>query len=325
MALAKMAGQQPQQEAVVRGIRLATALKENLFGAKLFNKDVRMGGLSLEDVAGRLQTLIGVYLLQGYYAVKDDKHPWETNGRNAMIWVMTLVLQNLTKSENYGLNTLLCNPFMRQKGHLSSEMSWLQNGLDKVRMDADYLDILQDAGISIDPDEMKGARKGKKALWASSWLDANKTDLIKRRYEALKAKVSTQDGKEVLSQLSREEQKIYKSIPSFFYRINAWNGLSTAIIVGSTIYLIGGVAMKIVNKVISPLDKDFDGPKNKQAGQPFKPSPFAKSHPPQSPSQSAAEANPSQSSLNPTPPIQFFQSYVSQRRNTPSTLSGGAY
>lgn len=325
-AFAKIAGQQPQPEALVRGFPLANALKNNLFGAKLFNKDVRMGGLSLEDVAGRLQTLIGVYLLQGYYAVKDDKHPWETNGRNAMIWVMTLVLQNLTKSENYGLNTLLCNPFMRQKGHLSSEMAWLQNGLDKFRMDADYLDILQDAGISMSTDELKGAREGKKALWASSWLDANKTDLIRRRYESLKSRVSTQEGKEILSQLTQEEQKIYKSIPSFFNRINSWNNLSTAIIVGSTIYLIGGVAMKIVNKVISPLDKDFDGNPNKKHPGQTSPAtalanPFAS--PGFNPQATSFSSFPP--SLIATSPIQFFQSYVSKRRSTPSTLSGGLY
>jgi hypothetical protein len=215
---------------------------------------------------------------------------------------------------------------MRQKGHLSSEMAWLQKGLDHFRMDADYLDILQDAGLSMSTAELKGARKGKKALWASSWLDANKIELIKRRYETLKSKVTNQEGKEILSQLSREEQKIYKSIPSFFNRVNSWNNLSTAIIVGSTIYLIGGVAMKIVNKVISPLDKDFDGnPNKKQPEQTSQTSPLSKPFPTNPSYQPPPAFSSFSSSFNPTPPIQFFQSYVSQRRSKSSTLSGGHY
>ena len=230
--LAKAAGPEVQHEAVVRGYRFASFIKNRLLGGKLFNNDIRWGGLSLEDMASRVQTLLGVYLLQGYYAIKDDKHPWETNGRNAVIWVMTLLLQNLAKSENYGVNTLLFNPFMRQKGYLSSEMSGLQKFLDRGRMNVDYLDILQDAGIKISDDELKGARKGKKALWASSWLDANKTDLIKKRYRDLHQKIQENakalaDKKPIPHILTPLEKTIEKEIPRFFKRINGWNMAST--------------------------------------------------------------------------------------------------
>lgn len=320
---------QAEQEAVVRGYRLASFIKDKAFGAKLFNKDVRMGGLSLEDVAGRLQTLIGVYLLQGYYSIKDDKHPWETNGRNAMIWVMTLLLQNMTKSESYGLNTLLFNPFMRQKGYLSTENKAMQGFLDRFRMDVDYVDLLRDAGIPIKGDELKGAQAGKKALWASSWLDANKSALLKKRYESLHQIVeeAKKSGKhKPLEALSQEERKIYETIPKFFKRINGLNGVSTAIIMGATIYLIGGVAMRIVNKVISPLDKDFKGNKDHQPGQPPKPSLFSKGHPPQDSSNTTSPASNSFTSSSTSFPIQFFQSYVSHRRTSPhSTLPGGLY
>lgn len=348
-----------ETEAVVRGLKQANWTRDKLFSAKIFNMDVRKGGLSLEDVAGRLQTLIGVYLLQGYYSIKDDKHPWETNGRNALIWVMTLMLQNMTKSESHGVNTLLFNPFMRQKGSLSFEREQFQKVIDRFRMDADYLDILQDSGISVSHDDMKGAKAGKKALWAASWLDDNKANLIKKRYEVLKEKA-------LRGTLSQEEQKIYQSIPRFFRRINGLNIASTGLIMGATIYLIGGVAMKIVNKVISPLDKDYHGNKHKQPGELQKHSPFAKSHPP-SPSLNAASHTPTQfkyfpnysaypnssypgqsnrinfNSQNPnnqntanpntlfhpsvsnpdSSSIQFFQSYVSHRRQSPPTLPGG--
>lgn len=392
---------QAESEAVIRGLKQARLAQEKLFSAKLFNTDVRKGGLSLEDVAGRLQTLLGIYLLQGYYAVKDDKHPWETNGRNAMIWVMTLLLQHMTKSESYGVNTLLFNPFMRQKGVLSSENTKMQNFLDRYRMKVDYLDILQDSGISINTDDLKGARTGKKALWAASWLDGNKADLIKKRFEALenmilqsekdtdkyqklltdaKARqefikaathVNGSTGETLINGLSKEQSAIYQSIPKFFRRINGLNLASTGLIMGATIYLIGGVAMDIVNKVISPLDKDYQGNKKKKPGEPQKPSLFAKSHPP-SPNVNEASYHPTQfkyfpshsaypnssypaqshpinfnaqqqnnqtSQSNPIPgithnpsvsnlessPIQFFQSYVSHRRQSTPTLPGGIY
>lgn len=360
----------PETEAVVRGLKQAKLAQEKLFSAKIFNTDVRKGGLSLEDVAGRLQTLLGVYLLQGYYSVKDDKHPWETNGRNAMIWVMTLLLQHMTKSESYGVNTLLFNPFMRQKGVLSSEHQGTQKFLDRFRMKVDYVDILQDAGISMKSTELDGARSGKKALWAASWLDNNKAELIKKRFEALKDKAADKT-----KTLTAEEKKIYEAIPQFFRRINGLNLASTGLIMGATIYLIGGVAMEIVNKVISPLDKDYQGNKNKQPGEPQKQSPFSKGHPPSNnanpasqhptpfnyypshsaypnssypgqshpisfnsqnqsiPNNQSSQSNPNQSVTTNNPsvpnlessPIQFFQSYVSNRRQSPFTLPGGLY
>ncbi len=313
-----------EPQAQVQGKRLADILAKP-FSLGVFQGDARKWGLSLEDMAGRFQTLLGVYLLQGYYSIKDDKHPWETNGRNAMIWVMTLLLQQMAKSENFGVNTLLFNPLMKQKGAHSSDIGLVQKSLDALRMDKDYLDILQDAGVSITPEELDAARKGKKALWASSWLDANKTALIKKRYDALHAKVVTPGEKALsLNKLTPYERKIYEAIPGFFRRINGWNGLSTAIIMGATIYFIGGVAMRIVNKVISPLDKDFDGNKNRQPGQPPKPALFAKGKPPQNPAHSLFPATYSSNSSD-NSSIQLFQSYVSQRRNSNPRPSGGSY
>jgi hypothetical protein len=225
-------------------------------GFKWANNDVRVGGLSLEDVAGRLQTAIGVYLLQGYFAIKDDKHPWETNGRNAIVWLMTLALTSLTKSENYGVNTIFLNPFMKQKHTPVRFLPFLQRPFDNVRMDMDYLDIIEKCGIKISDSEKAGAMKGKKALWASSWLDANKVEKIQNKLIELNQKGS----------LNESEQKLKEAIPKFFKRINAFNLASTAIITAATVYFIGGVAMRIVNKFISPLDKDFDGHKTNQPG-----------------------------------------------------------
>lgn len=217
-------------------------------------KDVRVGGLSLEDMAGRLQTLFGVYLLQGFFAVKDEKHPWETNGRNAIVWLMTLGLTSLTKSENYGVNTVLLNPFMKQKGAAVRFLPFLKKPFDAVRMDMDYVDIIEKCGIKISDGEKAGAQKGTKALWASSWLDANKVEKIQNKLIELNQKTS----------LSQSEKLLQEAIPKFFKRINLFNLASTGIITAATVYFIGGVAMRIVNKFISPLDKDFDGNKKNQ-------------------------------------------------------------
>jgi len=222
------------------------------------NKDVRVGGLSLEDMAGRLQTLIGVYLLQGYFAVKDQKHPCETNGRNAIVWLMTLALTSITKSENYGVNTVLLNPFMKQKGAAVRFLPFLKQPFDAVRMDVDYLDIIEKAGIKIQEKERTGALKGTKALWASSWLDANKIEKIQNYLSDLTLKGDS---------LTREEKLMKEAIPKFFKRINLFNILSTGIITAATVYFIGGVAMRIVNKFISPMDKDFDGNKKNKPDQ----------------------------------------------------------
>jgi len=221
-------------------------------------KDIRAGGLSLEDIAGRLQTLIGVYILQGYYAAKEHKHPYETNGRNAVVWLMTIALPALPKSENFGVNTLLLNPIMQKKG-TASKIPGMQNLLDKVRMDADYFDIIEKAGIKVSDAEKIGAQKGKKALWASGWLDSNRIEQIQNLAKELQAKV---DKKEVLKE---GEADILKSIPGFFKRVNTFNIASTAIITAATVYFIGGVAMKIVNKVFTPLDNNPAGGKDKNA------------------------------------------------------------
>lgn len=238
--------------------------------------DIRVGGLSLEDMAGRLLTLIGIYIPQGYFAIKDEKHPWETNGRNAVVWLMTIALTSLTKSENYGVNTVLLNPLMQQKGSAVKFLPFLKPLVDPLRMDLDYLTILENSGINISAAEKEGAIKGKKALWASSWLDANKLEKIQNRLTELTEKSAKK------AKLSDMEKHMLEAIPSFFKRINTFNFVSVGIITAATVYFIGGVAMRIVNKVFSPLDKDYDGPNAKkspgafllQPGSPPKPSPL---------------------------------------------------
>jgi hypothetical protein len=259
-------GAVPEKAVKVAHLQTAKGIQKLFSWAK---SDIRVGGLSLEDMAGRLLTLIGIYIPQGYFAIKDEKHPWETNGRNAVVWLMTLALTSMTKSENYGVNTLLLNPIMKQKGSATPWLPFMKRILDPFRMDVDYLDILEHAGIALSKDEKRLAGEGKKALWASSWLDVNKLEKIQNHYKTLQQKVADKvANKEALSKVDKRmlevDKRMLEAIPSFFKRINAFNFVSTALITAATVYFIGGVAMRIVNKVFSPLDKDYEGPNAKK-------------------------------------------------------------
>ncbi len=210
-------------------------------------KDIRVGGMSMEDISGRLQTLIGVYMLQGYFAYKDKKHPWETNGRNAVVWLMTVALSVWSKSDSYGINTMVFNHFMKAKG-TPNKIPMMQSLLDWARMDTDYLKILEAANIDVPKKDAIAARSGKKALWAASWLDSNKVKRIQRYLQEIEQKAP--------GTLDETELAMKKAIPQFFKRMNVANMASTAVITAATVYLIGNVAMQIVNKLFTPLDKD---------------------------------------------------------------------
>ena len=228
------------------------------FSKGFFQKDVRVGGMSLEDVAARLQTLIGVYIMQGYLSIKDQKHPWETNGRNAVVWLLTTYVVQFLKNDKMGVNTLLLNPFMRQKVADTKGMNPLQKLVNKFRMDADYVDILKRAGVKVSGEEHKLAQAGKKSVWASQ--DVNLLTRVNTLFDELKLKVKT----EGIEALSAEDQQVFKAMPKFLRRINAFPLVSTALITAATVYIVGSLAMKFVYKFIAPFDKDFDPNKGKK-------------------------------------------------------------
>jgi hypothetical protein len=176
---------------------------------KLGNMEVSKGNLSLEDWASRTATVFSIYIPQGYLSFKEKKHIWETNSRNVIVWLMTVGIFMLNKSDKFGTNLAL-NEFMRPKGSLderealsaaSQASPRLRQKLAKVesrirelesrigkphpakalrrhqwlnrwRLDVDYLTVLkEDVGLRLDP---KKARKG--AFWAG--LDYNDTRTI---------------------------------------------------------------------------------------------------------------------------------------------------
>jgi hypothetical protein len=271
---------------------------------KLFSRDVRIGGLSLEEMSSRFLTLFGIYIPQGILAVKDQKHPYETNGRNILIWVMTFLLTQFLKNDTFGVNSLFLSPLMIEKGKLQAfdrkadipanagffkraygsvfkaPFNVFQRTLNRhFGMKGDYLAVLKDAGIEISESDIKKALKSTKAPWAS--LDNNKLDLINNRYEELR-KIASADGVEALAKLEKPvSQALYETYPKVLRRLNIFPLISTSLVTAATVYVIGGLAMKLVYKFIAPFDKDFNpaavsGGKKKEplnkASDSFKPS-----------------------------------------------------
>jgi hypothetical protein len=146
-------------------------------------------------------------------------------------------------------------------------------------MKGDYLAVLKDAGIEISESDIKKALKSTKAPWAS--LDNNKLDLINNRYEELR-KIASADGVEALAKLEKPvSQALYETYPKVLRRLNIFPLISTSLVTAATVYVIGGLAMKLVYKFIAPFDKDFNpaavsGGKKKEplnkASDSFKPS-----------------------------------------------------
>lgn len=366
---------------------MASAEKLYRVFGKLSSIELRKFNLSLEDWAGRFLTIFGVYLPQAYFSVKEKKHVWETNGRNALVWAMTLGVYILSKSEKFGINLLL-NEFMRPKetleeslkrnldtlagerkdiarglekarelqagtaqkmetlsrelaaatdtarrGELQAELATLrrldktkairkgekklakltaavrkaeqgierfrkqgasplrqklQNFINKYRLEDDYFKLLEEAGIKTRASDRNGA------YWAK--MDDNKIQTMIRKYESLMAEMQKAKGIEpkeaagfmeklrlrkenrnfvkaleqelkagTLEKKLAEKLTSYKAFGKFLNRRNIFNLTNTAMITALIVYLIGGVAMKIVYNTVAKLDPDFNPNRNKPA------------------------------------------------------------
>lgn len=260
------------------------------------NADVRRGGMSLEDMAARTLTIFGVYLPQGVMAVKEDKHKWETNGRNAVVWTMTLGLTWLLKNEKWGLNTIL-NAFMRPRKTPEQLQSYARE------LDTQFA---EQASSRVSPEKL--ARLGPVKRLKTRLSEAMQpvtfqmrrllkpayvlTDRLVNRYRLpndyfnildavgidrpanhKKAFWSTLDANKLKKinnfyddlrlradqgMLAANEQALLKTMPSFIRRLNVFPLIATTLITAATVYLIGDVAMRIVYKFIAPFDHDFD-------------------------------------------------------------------
>jgi hypothetical protein len=207
----------------------------------------KMGGLGLEDWAARFLTLVGLYVPQGYIAVKNDSHVWETNGRNALMWLLAVGIVSFSKNDKWGFNTVL-NHFMKNKQTADTKTFWGKLTA-RFGLDGDYFKVLKEAGIP------HKAEDAKRAFWAS--MDSNMVDRLVHQYDQLTAK-----GK----LLTETEQASHKLLGQFLSRRNAFSLTSTALITGLTVYLVGKLAMDFVFKFIAPLDHDYEPPLKKGLG-----------------------------------------------------------
>lgn len=212
----------------------------------------KLGGLSFEDWAARLLTIFGIYIPQGFIAIKENKHKWETNGRNALVWTMTLGLTMLVKNDKFSTNTLL-NFFMKNGQAAAAENPTagpVKRFFNKLKLNGDYFDILKSAKI-----DFKEADRAK-AHWSN--LDKNVMDTIGLHLKELAAKTGISDA----------EKSFLKLANKFVFRRNLFNVLSTGIITLLTMYVIGRFAMELVFRFIAPLDHDFDPARSKPGAKP---------------------------------------------------------
>ncbi|MBY0404580.1 MAG: hypothetical protein K2X66_11825, partial [Cyanobacteria bacterium] len=220
-------------------------LKSFKFGSIEGASGSKSFGLSMEDKAARLLTILGIYIPQGIASIHKDQHKWETNGRNALVWTMTLFLTILVKNDKYSVNTFL-NHFMANKNEISTQPKGaFKKLMAPFGIKGDYFKILESAGIKFD-----NVKDRAKAFWSS--LDDNKMSTIVEHYQYLKTKIA---DKKTLTTLEKEA---YELVPQFLNRRNLFNLTSTGIISVLTMFVIGKVAMDLVFHFIAPLDHDYD-------------------------------------------------------------------
>jgi hypothetical protein len=115
------------QAAQIKHVGLSKKVFETLEKPSLkrwVSEEANWLNMSANDWLSRIMTFL-LYISQGVTSVKKDQHKWETNGRNIVIWTGTFFINNLVKSDKFGVNSLL-NTFMRPKGtpyqHLNNDL-----------------------------------------------------------------------------------------------------------------------------------------------------------------------------------------------------------
>ncbi len=302
-------------------LKTSKYLHRNVF-SKMNNINLRVGNFSLEDIASRFITVFSVYLPQGYLAAKENKHPMETNIRNAVVFLLTLWVMSFGKSDKMSVNKLF-NVFMQPKDSsyyrsllrkrqlteqgariLTEDLSKLQQTPKKAvsafrqmvnlltfnyftpahkikqmdkqvskltrqkqKLDTAITAVIQEARqAGIKPHAVQGKlsyrllnplkfnynvfnmlnRAGlhigpvdrTKAYWTG--LDMNKIDKLKIYLNEIPQKIKS----------PKFQAAETKAVKQFLWRLNSFKLLSTATITALTVYVIGGLAMKAVYKLM---------------------------------------------------------------------------
>ena len=109
------------KEAKIKNLSLASwtfnvadKLKLPWQSKSLLSNNIHIFNLSLEDWASRIAILFGLYVPQTVQAFKEDKHKWETLGRNVLSWTLTAVLTVAIKADALPITSGMTQ-FIRQK------------------------------------------------------------------------------------------------------------------------------------------------------------------------------------------------------------------
>ncbi len=242
----------------IRSIKPAEYLR-SVFGK--LHGDVRIRNTPLEAWASRINTLVAVYTPAFAFSIyPDKKHFWETNGRNALIWLLTIAIALWVNDDKWGLNPQL-NKFMQPKvkdPKTLEALPWLERQIiNRLRPDYSCFEIMKAAGLKV-------AEKDKaKAFWAS--LDKNYVDTMTTEFAKNQDEIARLI-KLPLTELTASQKSLLnlRWVPSMLNRISGFKALATALQAALTVYLVGVLAMEVVFRFIAPHDKDFDASKFKK-------------------------------------------------------------
>lgn len=236
--------------------------------------NTRVGGMSLEDFTLRLMVWT-IYLPQGIMAIRYRQHPFETWGRNVLVWLGGIAIVLLGKHPKYGFNAIF-NQFMvpRQKlpklpdGMLEKARLFKQNPkmlmehlVNPLRPRENYLEIMREAGINLRTLGYKGPYTSEamlkavreKPFWPT--LDINE----KYKLHALRNMVRSASKRQAVENVIR--------------RTTLCKYLSVGVSALLMAYLIGVALQKAVFDYIAPLDKRFK-PRTKLNPELFEPPPY---------------------------------------------------
>jgi hypothetical protein len=236
-------------------------------------------GLSRQDVTSRVNTGVAVYLPALYFSlVPEKKHFLETNGRNLLIWGVTLGLTLLTKSPKYGINPPLTYLFMNPKNYRpkpgKNSISQLftqgvKQPLERLsrpfRPDYNYFDLLE----HLHPEKKYPPDKRHDAVWSSVNRNSNLKAALQSRFKNIVKVVdknvivkNPDQLRTLANHLKVSPERATRVLNDFTSRMTNLTLFGSIINTILTCTVLGIWVMKIVFKYIAPLDPDFT-PKDK--------------------------------------------------------------
>lgn len=267
-------------------------------GSQLISSMTKGGGkwlnMSVEDWIIRISLIPGLYLPQTLIAFHEDKHKYETLGRNVLSWSSAVLFTFLTKHPTIGVNAFL-NFFMEPK---KPDLAWpslkefrhpqvavgklMRKLTNPLAMEFDYLDLLQKAGVEA-KDRSRWIKTDQNQLEKVLQVTLNKAKeksiaaLAPEEARAYKAaqnslenagifkvlKVGDQHTVQKLLKkgmqkaLTVDELALLRHTNSFFNRVNLFKVISFAVFAALNYYLIGQLVMELVFRLFAPMDHDF--------------------------------------------------------------------